>query len=169
MLPCPQCCGYHQVRCRCHWIAPLRGCATDGKGFQHGPSNAVEEQPQIKDNFRAGVHVHTLPPAHQIMGAGRVNVVHAPPREGGLVLDGLHSGDEQPYIPKSFHPVPPAQLGPIHVYWVPTRSRLTGAYRIPGKMPSVPSMPPATSDPGRPVVCRPEAGDYQAASQGSTS
>ena len=39
-LTCSQQLSYHKLHRHCHFPAPLRGCATGGRGFQHGYINA---------------------------------------------------------------------------------------------------------------------------------
>ena len=92
-------------------------------------------------------------------------MVHAPPREGFTVLDGLHYWDGQPSVTKRFHPGPPDQLRPFHYYGVPPWRRPIGAHQIPGSMPAVTLIPPKTAYSVRLVVHRPAAGYSQTAPQ----
>ena len=91
--------------------------------------------------------------------------MNVPPREGGTVPDGFHSGERQPYVLEHFRLGPLAQLRPFHGSGVPLQRRPTGAHQIPGVMPVVPPTPPKTADSVRPVVCRPVAGYSQTAPQ----
>ena len=74
-----------------------------------------------------GGHFRALPPAPPTLGTGQEYVVHAPPRGGGAVPDGLPSGDRHPSIPEHFCPGTPAQLRTFHSYGVPPRRRPMGA------------------------------------------
>ena len=94
---------------------------------------------------------------------------HVPPRVGGEVPYILHSGYGNPSSPERFRPGPPAQLRPFHCSGVPPWRHSLGAYHLPGASPEVLSTPPSAVDPVIPVVCRPEGGNYQAASQGATT
>ena len=68
--------------------------------------------------------------------------MHALPREGGAVPEGLPSGYGQTSVMERFHTGSLEQLRPFHGSGFPPRRRQTGAYQIPEATPEVPYMSP---------------------------
>ena len=88
-------------------------------------------------------------------------MVHAPPREGGAVLDGIPSGNGHLSVTEHLCPRPSAQLRPFHGTWVPPRQLPTRALQIPRAAPSVLFMPSAAVEPVGLAIIRPEEGNTQ--------
>ena len=95
-------------------------------------------------------------------------MVHAPPREGGAVPDGLYYGDGHPSVPERFRPSL-AQLRPFYGNGVPPQLHPMGAHHLPGATLAVPPTTHETADSGRPVVHHPVAGDSKTSTQGVTA
>ena len=139
--------GYHQTRSCDHRPAPQRIGAASSRVLQHQSGAARGEHPRRRDrggycDLRARRSFYALPPAPQIMSAGREDVDHSPSRERGAVLDGLPSGNGPPSVPECLCPLPWHNSDQFIVFGCRRSAAQQEQYCYLGSLQRVPFCPP---------------------------
>ena len=116
--------------------------------------------------IRARGHELILPLTAHVVVEGRPGMGNASRRTGGAILDRLHTGHRQLYVPERGGMGRTAKYGPLISRGLPPQSRSFCALALPQEAHMLPHQ--ASGDPGQyiPHVCRSPGGHSQATSAG---